>query len=408
MAAPTPATKASLESLESTVQGRKVLVRCDLNVPQQKGDPSVITDDSRIRASLPTLRWLMERNAKVIVTSHLGRPKGAVVESMRMAPIAARLSELLEAPVAYARDIVGPEAQAAVAALQDGGVVLLENIRFDPREEANDPAFAAELAGLADMFVNDAFGTAHRAHASTAGVTEHLRPAVAGFLLKKELDFLIGAVEAPTRPFVSIVGGSKVSSKITVISALLDKVNTLILGGGMIFPFLKARGLSVGSSLVEDDQLELARSLEAQAAEKGVQIVLPTDVVLADAFKADANVQTAPVTAIPDGWMGLDIGPESVAACRAALDGAQTVLWNGPMGVFEFPAFAAGTVAIANAMAELTAAGATTIVGGGDSVAAVEQAGLTASMSHCSTGGGASLELLEGKVLPGVAALNDA
>lgn len=398
--------KQTLANLTSSdLAGKKVLVRVDFNVPQDES--GTITDDTRIRAALPTIQYLTNAGAKVILTSHLGRPKG-VTESLRLNPIAARLSELLGQPVVKCDDCIGDEVAAKVNSLSNGGVALLENVRFYPEEEKNDPEFARNLASVADMYVNDAFGTAHRAHASTEGVTKYLRPSVAGFLLDKELQYLSGAIDAPRRPLAAIVGGSKVSSKIGVIEALLGKVDKLLLGGGMIFTFYKARGLAVGKSLVEEDKLELARSLEAIAKERGVQFLLPTDVVIADNFKPDANSQTVSINDIPDGWMGLDIGPDSVKVFQDALADCQTVIWNGPMGVFEFDKFAVGTEAIANTLAGLTGKGAITIIGGGDSVAAVEKVGVADRMSHISTGGGASLELLEGKVLPGIAALNDA
>ncbi len=398
--------KQTLANLTSSdLAGKKVLVRVDFNVPQDES--GAITDDTRIRAALPTIQYLTKAGAKVILTSHLGRPKG-VTESLRLNPIAARLSELLGQPVVKCDDCIGDEVATKVNGLSNGGVALLENVRFYPEEEKNDPEFARNLASVADMYVNDAFGTAHRAHASTEGVTKYLRPSVAGFLLDKELQYLSGAIDAPKRPLVAIVGGSKVSSKIGVIESLLGKVDKLLLGGGMIFTFYKARGLAVGKSLVEEDKLDLARSLEAIAKERGVQFLLPTDVVIADNFKPDANSQTVSINAIPDGWMGLDIGPDSVKVFQDALADCQTVIWNGPMGVFEFDKFAVGTEAIANTLAGLTGKGAITIIGGGDSVAAVEKVGVADQMSHISTGGGASLELLEGKVLPGIAALNDA
>ena len=322
--------------------------------------------------------------------------------------MAARLSDLLGAPVVKTDSCIGPDAEAKVAALADGGVLLLENVRFFAEEEKNDPAFAEKLAALADVYVNDAFGAAHRAHASTEGVTKFLRPSVAGYLMEKELQYLQGAIDEPKRPLAAIVGGSKVSSKIGVLEALIDKCDKILVGGGMIFTFYKARGLAVGKSLVEEDKLDLARELEAKAAAKGVQFLLPTDVVLADNFAPDANSQIAKVENIPDGWMGLDIGPDSVKLFQDALADCKTVIWNGPMGVFEFDKFAAGTNAIAHTLAQLSATGTTTIIGGGDSVAAVEKVGVAEQMSHISTGGGASLELLEGKVLPGVAALDEA
>jgi phosphoglycerate kinase len=386
--------------------GKRVLVRVDFNVPLD--DAGKITDDTRIRAALPTIQDLTGKGAKVILASHFGRPKGKVVDSMRLTPVAVRLSELLGKPVVKTDDCIGDEAAAKVAAMSNGDVVLLENVRFYAEEEANDPEFSKKLASLADLYVNDAFGTAHRAHASTEGVTKFLSPSVGGLLIEKELQYLQAAIEHPKRPLAAIVGGSKVSSKITVIETLLDKVDKLFIGGGMIFTFYKARGLAVGKSLVEEDKLDLARALEAKAKEKGVELLLPTDVVLADNFAPDANSQTVSVDAIPDGWMGLDIGPDSVKAFQAALETCQSVIWNGPMGVFEFDKFAAGTKAIAETLATLTPKGVTTIIGGGDSVAAVEKVGVADQMSHISTGGGASLELLEGKVLPGIAALDDA
>lgn len=387
------------------LSGKKVLVRADFNVPIDNG---TITDDTRIRAALPTINDLTSKGAKVILTSHFGRPKGQVNESMRLTPVAVRLSELLGKTVTKCDDCIGAEVAATVAAMSNGDVVLLENVRFYEGEEENDPEFTQQLASVADLYVNDAFGTAHRAHASTEGVTQYLRPSVAGYLIEKELQFLQGAIDEPKRPLAAIIGGSKVSSKIGVIEALLDKCDKLLLGGGMIFTFYKARGLAVGKSLVEDDKIELARSLEAKAKEKGVAMLLPTDVIVADNFAPDANAQTVSVEAIPEGWMGLDIGPDSVKVFQEALADCKTVIWNGPMGVFEMEKFAKGTEAIAQTLAGLTGTGTVTIIGGGDSVAAVEQLGLGEQMSHISTGGGASLELLEGKELPGIAALDDA
>ena len=397
-------TVASLSAAD--VAGKRVLVRADFNVPLD--DQGNITDDTRIRAALPTIQDLTGKGAKVLLCSHFGRPKAQVVESMRLTPVASRLSELLGQPVVKCDDCVGPEVAAAVNGLANGQVALLENVRFYAGEEENDPEFAQQLASNADLYVNDAFGTAHRAHASTEGVTKYLSPAVAGYLIEKELQYLEAAIENPQRPLAAIIGGSKVSSKIGVIETLLDKVDKLLIGGGMIFTFYQARGLSVGKSLVEEDKLELAKALEAKAKEKGVELLLPTDVVVADNFAADANAQTVSVDAIPDGWMGLDIGPDSVKVFQEALKSCKSVIWNGPMGVFEFDKFAVGTEAIARTLAELTPSGVTTIIGGGDSVAAVEKVGLAEAMSHISTGGGASLELLEGKVLPGIAALNEA
>lgn len=399
-------TKKTVANLSaSDLSGKRVFVRADFNVPIDNGK---IGDDTRIRAALPTIQDLTSKGAKVILASHFGRPKGKVNESMRLTPVGERLSELLGKPVVKVDDCVGDEVASAVGNMKDGDVLLLENVRFYPGEESNDPEFAKQLASVADLYVNDAFGTAHRAHASTEGVTKFLSPSVAGYLIEKELKFLQGAIESPQKPLAAIIGGSKVSSKIGVIDTLLDKCDKLLLGGGMIFTFYKARGLNVGKSLVEEDKLELAKSLEAKAKEKGVAMLLPTDVIVADNFANDANTQTVSVESIPDGWMGLDIGPDSVKVFQDALADCKSVLWNGPMGVFEMPSFAKGTEAIAQTLAGLTGTGSTTIIGGGDSVAAVEQLGLGEKMSHISTGGGASLELLEGKELPGIAALDEA
>ncbi|MEM6447302.1 MAG: phosphoglycerate kinase [Cyanobacteria bacterium P01_D01_bin.123] len=395
-----------LEDAAANLTGKRVLVRADFNVPLD--DNGAITDDTRIRAALPTLQALIKAGAKVMLTSHFGRPKGEVKESMRLTPVAKRLSEVLGQDVIKCDDCIGAEVDSTVAAMQNGQVILLENVRFHAGEEKNDPEFAKQLASNADVYVNDAFGTAHRAHASTEGVTHYIKPSVAGYLIEKELQYLQNAIENPQRPLAAIVGGSKVSSKIGVIETLLDKVDKLFIGGGMIFTFYKARGLSVGKSLVEEDKLELAKTLEAKAKEKGVDLLLPTDVVVADNFAPDANAQTVSIEAIPDGWMGLDIGPDSVKVFQEALSSCKSAIWNGPMGVFEFDKFAVGTEAIARTLAELTQQGAITIIGGGDSVAAVEKVGVADQMSHISTGGGASLELLEGKELPGIAALADA
>ncbi|MGF1604420.1 MAG: phosphoglycerate kinase [Thermosynechococcaceae cyanobacterium] len=398
--------KKTLESLSSAdVSGKRVLVRADFNVPIESGK---ITDDTRIRAALPTIQDLVSKGAKVILSSHFGRPNGEVNEEMRLTPVAARLSELLGQAVIKCDDCIGEEVTSKVNAMQNGQVALLENVRFYAGEESNDPAFAEKLAANADLYVNDAFGTAHRAHASTEGVTKYLSPSVAGYLIGKELQYLQAAIENPQRPLAAIVGGSKVSSKIGVIETLLDKVDKILIGGGMIFTFYKARGLSVGKSLVEEDKLDLARELEKKAKEKGVAFLLPTDVVVADNFAPDANAQTVSIENIPDGWMGLDIGPDSIKVFQEALSDCKSVIWNGPMGVFEFDKFAAGTDAIAHTLAGLTGTGTSTIIGGGDSVAAVEKVGVADKMSHISTGGGASLELLEGKTLPGIAALDDA
>ena len=395
-------TVASLT--EADVSGKKVLVRADFNVPLD--DSGNITDDTRIKAALPTIEDLTGKGAKVILCSHMGRPKGEVKEELRLNPVAKRLSELLGKEVAKCDDCVGDAVTSTVNGMSNGQVVLLENLRFHSEETSNDPEFAKQLASNADLYVNEAFGTAHRAHASTEGVTKYLSPSVAGYLIEKELDYLQDAVDNPKRPLAAIIGGSKVSSKIGVIETLLDKCDKLLIGGGMIFTFYKARGLSVGNSLVEEDKLELAKSLEAKAKEQGVELLLPTDVVVADNFAPDANAKTVSINDIPDGWMGLDIGPDSIKVFQEALSDCKAVIWNGPMGVFEFDKFAAGTEAIAHTLAGKS--DAVTIIGGGDSVAAVEKVGVAEKMSHISTGGGASLELLEGKTLPGIVALDDA
>ncbi len=399
-------SKKSLANLSaSDISGKRALVRVDFNVPVD--DQGNITDDTRIRAALPTIQDLIHKGSKVILVSHFGRPKG-VDEKLRLNHVAKRLSELLGQEVVKTNDSIGDEVTAKVAALQNGQVLLLENVRFHPEEEKNNPEFAKKLASNADFYVNDAFGTAHRAHASTEGVTHYLSPSVAGYLIEKELQYLQNAIENPQRPLVAIIGGSKVSSKIGVIETLLEKCDKLIIGGGMIFTFYKARGLNVGKSLVEDDKLDLAKSLEAKAKERGVDLLLPTDVVSADKFAPDANATIVDINHIPSDGLGLDIGPESVKSFQAALADTKTVIWNGPMGVFEFEQFSKGTEAIAQTLAEISKNGAITIIGGGDSVAAVEKVGLADQMSHISTGGGASLELLEGKVLPGIAALDEA
>lgn len=399
-------SKKTLANLSSSdLSGKRALVRVDFNVPlDEQGN---ITDDTRIRAALPTIQDLMQKQAKVILASHFGRPKG-VDDKLRLTPVAKRLSELLGQEVVKCDDCIGEEVTSKVAAMQNGQVLLLENVRFHKEEEKNDPEFAKQLASNADVYVNDAFGTAHRAHASTEGVTHYLSPSVAGYLIDKELQYLQSAIENPQRPLAAIIGGSKVSSKIGVIETLLDKCDKLLLGGGMIFTFYKARGISVGKSLVEEDKLELAKSLEAKAKERGIALLLPTDVVVADKFAADANAQIVSIDNITDDGMGLDIGPDSVKMFQDALADCKTVIWNGPMGVFEFDQFAKGTEAIARTLADLTGQGACTIIGGGDSVAAVEKVGVAEQMSHISTGGGASLELLEGKELPGITALDDA
>ncbi len=401
-------SKLSLSSLDkSKLEGKKVLVRVDFNVPLNESGK--ITDDTRIRAAIPTINYLINHSAKVILAAHFGRPKGKVNEKMRLTPVAKRLSEILEKKVNLTESCVGEEALSKSSNLNNGDVLLLENVRFYEEEEKNDLDFAKNLAAHADMYVNDAFGAAHRAHASTQGVTKFLEPSVAGFLLEKELQYLQGAIDTPKRPLAAIVGGSKVSSKIGVLDSLLDKCDKIMIGGGMIFTFYKARGLDVGKSLVEEDKLELARNLEEKAKKKGVELLLPSDVVLANEFSPTAESKISQIDLISGDWMGLDIGPQSIKVFQNALAECKTIIWNGPMGVFEFDKFAAGTNAIATTLADLSCfSEVCTIIGGGDSVAAVEKAGLAEKMSHISTGGGASLELLEGKTLPGVAALKDA
>ncbi|WP_282209739.1 phosphoglycerate kinase [Parvibacter caecicola] len=390
---------ASIDSLDAA--GKKVLVRVDFNAPVD-GEGNV-TDDTRLRAALPTINKLINDGAKVILASHRGRPAGTgYEEAFSLAPIARRLQELLGRDIVLTRDLIGPNVAEVVDAMGNGDVVLLENIRFDKREKKNDPEFACALADLADVYVNDAFGTAHRAHASTAGVAEYL-PSYAGYLLQKEVATLTGMLDNPRRPFVAILGGSKVSDKIKVIDALMDKADVLIIGGGMCFTFLLAQGYSVGTSLKEDDWVERAGQMIQKAADKGVKLLLPVDVVVADRFAEDAETATVTVDAIPDDMMGLDIGPDTAAIYAEAIGGAATVFWNGPMGVFEMKPFEAGTLAVANAVAENQ--DADTIIGGGDSVAAVNKFNLADAMTFISTGGGASMELVQGEALPGVEAL---
>lgn len=384
------------------VAGKRVLVRVDFNVPLDKNGN--VTDDTRIREALPTITYLTGQGAKVILISHLGRPKGRVDEKYSMDPVVARLSELLGTKVNKIDDCIGEVPREAIGKMNNGDVLLLENVRFYQEEEKNDEKFARRLADLADIFVNDAFGTAHRAHASTEGVAEFL-PAVAGFLMEKELNYLGRLLENPARPFVAILGGAKVSDKIAVVSNLLGKVDTLIIGGGMANTFLRAQGNDVGKSLLEADKVDLARGLLNEARAKGVNLLLPVDVVVAPAAAPDAQPKTVPVSQIPAEWMALDIGEKSVDLFAGALKGAKTVVWNGPMGVFEMAPFAAGTMAVARVLAGLDA---TTLVGGGDTVSAIKQAGVAGRITHISTGGGASLEFLEGKELPGIAALSDA
>ncbi len=384
------------------VSGKKVLLRCDFNVPQDK-ETGAITSDKRIVASLPTIRALLSRGAAVIACSHLGKPKGQWKESLSLAPVAARLSELLGQEVIFAKDVTGEDAKAKAAALQPGQILLLENLRFDPREEKNDPTFAKELADMAEFYVSDAFGTVHRAHASTAGVAAYL-PAVSGLLVAKELQIMGGALENPKRPFVAVLGGAKVSDKIGVINNLLDKADTIIIGGGMAYTFAKAQGGEIGKSLCESDKLDYALDMIEKAKKNGVKLLLPTDTLAATEFAPDAESRVVPTGAIPADMEGMDIGPDTIAAFCGAVKGAGTVVWNGPMGVFEFEKFAQGTRAMAQALAD---SGAVTIVGGGDSAAAVEQMGFADKITHISTGGGASLEFLEGLELPGVACLLD-
>ena len=386
------------------VEYKRVLERVDFNVPLD--EQRHITDDTRIRAALPTILYLLDHRAALILMSHLGRPEGKVVEKLSLTPVAERLSELLGRQVAMAADSVGPDAEEQVQALQPGQVVLLENLRFHKEEENNDPAFAQQLASLGDVYVNDAFGTAHRAHASTEGITHYL-PGVAGFLMEKELNYLGSALEHPQSPFASIVGGAKVSDKIAVLERLIGMVDILLIGGGMANTFLKAEGYEIGDSLFEESKLDMARDLLAKARQRGLNLQLPVDVIVADRFAADAEHKVVDADGVQPGWRILDIGPRTIEVFSAALTGAKTIVWNGTLGVAEMPAFAQGTNAIIDILAQCTRAGAITIIGGGDSAAAVEAAGAADKMSHVSTGGGASLEFLEGRVLPGVAALED-
>ena len=392
--------KKNVEDLK--VAGKTVVVRVDFNVPLDK-KTGEITDDKRIKGALPTISYLVQQGAKVVLVSHLGRPKSGPEAKFSMKPAAERLAQLIGKPVVLAADVIGEDAKAKAAALKPGEILMLENVRFHKEETKNDPAFAAELASMADLYVNDAFGTAHRAHASTAGLSNFL-PSASGYLIQKELDFLGGALAEPARPFVSILGGAKVSDKIGVIENLLEKADTIIIGGGMAYTFTAALGYPVGSSLCEKDKIDLAKSLMEKANEKGVKFLIPSDAMVADAFAADAQAKVVPVSAIEDGWMGLDIGPDTIRSFTEAVSTAKTVVWNGPMGVFEFDRFAAGTRAVAKAIAE---SDAISIIGGGDSAAAIEKLGYADQVTHISTGGGASLEYLEGKVLPGIDGLLD-
>jgi phosphoglycerate kinase len=394
--------KKGLQDIEPT--GRRVLVRVDFNVPLKEGE---VSDDTRIIAALPTIRYLLQKKARLILTSHLGRPKSGPEPQFSLRPVARRLERLLRMPIAFAPDCVGEEAERLALALKDAEVLLLENLRFHKEEEANDPAFAKRLAALGEMYVNDAFGTAHRAHASTEGVTHFLRPAVAGFLMHQELEYLGRALDHPERPFVSILGGAKMSGKIDVMKVLIEKVDRLLIGGAMMFTFFRAQGRATGKSLVEPDRVEMAKALLEQARARGVDLVLPVDCVASTTPDGLSPSRVVAIDALAADEMGVDIGPETLTLFSTRLRDAKTILWNGPMGIFEVPAFAAGTLGIARAMADTGAHGAVTVVGGGDSVAAVQESGLAGRFTHLSTGGGASLEFLEGKVLPGVAALDD-
>ncbi len=394
-----PMNKKTLKDID--VKGKRVFCRVDFNVPLKDGK---ITDETRIQAALPTIQYLTEQGAKVILASHLGRPKGEVVEELRLTPVAERLSELIGKEVKKADDVVGPSAQALVESLSAGDVLLLENVRFEKGEEKNDPALAKAFAEMADVYVNDAFGAAHRAHASTEGIAHHL-PAVAGFLMEKEIEILGKALENPDRPFTAIIGGAKVKDKIGVIDHLLDKVDNLIIGGGLAYTFIKAKGYEIGKSLLEEDKIDLAKSFMEKAEKNGVNFVLPVDVIVADDFSNNANTKEVSIEEIPADWEALDIGPKTRELYKNVVEDSKLVIWNGPMGVFELDLFANGTKAVAQALAN--AKDTTTIIGGGDSAAAVEKFNLAEQMSHISTGGGASLEFMEGKELPGVVALNN-
>ncbi len=386
-------------------KGKRVLMRVDFNVPLDQN--GAITNDKRIVEALPSIRQVLETGGRLILMSHLGRPKGKVAPELSLAPAARRLSELLDTRVVMANECIGTEVMQQALALQDGEVMMLENLRFHPEEEKNDPEFARELASMGEIYVNDAFGTAHRAHASTEGICHYVPTSVAGFLIEKELKYLGNALSNPERPFLAILGGAKISGKIDVLDNLFDKVDTVLIGGAMIFTFFKAQGNEVGTSLVEEDKVDLARQLLEKASARNIRMLLPEDVVTASAFSADAATSTVAIDSIPKTMMGLDIGPKTIDTYSKEILKARTIVWNGPMGVFEIDAFAKGTIAIAHALADATAKGAISIVGGGDSAAAVMKAGLESGITHISTGGGASLEFLEGKELPGIAALND-
>lgn len=395
--------KQTVEDIKE-LSGKRVLVRVDFNVPLD--DKLQITDDTRVRAAVPTIKYLSDKGAKVILVSHLGRPKNGPEDKFRMKPVAVKLSALMNKPIIGANDCVGPAVEGIISQMKNGDVLLLENVRFYKEEEKNDPEFARKLASLADIYVNDAFGTAHRAHASTEGVTKYLK-GYAGFLMEKEIKFLGQMMESPAHPFVAILGGAKISGKIDVIKNLLPKVDTLIVGGGMAYTFFKARNVSVGNSLVEADKIPLAKEILKTAIDLNKTLMLPIDHLVADKFDANAKSQLVTRAGIPDGWQGMDIGPETITKFGHAIKKAKTIFWNGPMGVFEFDRFAKGTAAIAKMVAEATANGAVSVIGGGDSVAAIEKAGLADKISHISTGGGASLEFVEGKTLPGIACLQD-
>lgn len=395
-----------LSIADINLKGKRVLVRVDFNVPLDK--ECKITDDRRIRETLPTIKKIIGDGGRAILCSHLGRPKGKPVPEMSLKPVATRLGELLSKDVRFAPDCVGPEAVQMAHALKDGEILLLENLRFHPEEEKNDPAFAAQLAKLGEIYVNDAFGSAHRAHASTEGVTKFIETSAAGFLMEKELKYLGGALHDPKRPFVAILGGAKISGKIDVIQNLMDKVDAILIGGGMMFTFFKAMNKKIGKSLLEEDKIDLARQTLENANAKGLKLILPVDCVVADDVSETAHSSVVSIDDIPDNMKGLDVGPETITLFQNELEPARMVIWNGPMGVFEVEKFARGTYAVADILAEMTAKGATTIVGGGDSAAAVSRRGLDNKLTHISTGGGASLEFLEGKTLPGVAALTDA
>ena len=390
--------KKSIKDVD--VKGKRVLLRCDFNVPRNK-ETGEITSDKRIAASLPTIRYLLENGARVIACSHMGKPKGEFKKELSLASVATRLSELMNMPVKFASDVAGEETAKMASELKDGEIMLFENVRFDPREEKNDPEFSKKLASLGEIYVSDAFGSVHRAHASTTGVAAFL-PAYAGFLVEKELSIMGGALENPKRPFVAVLGGAKVSDKIGVLTNLIDKADTLIIGGGMAYTFLKAMGKNIGTSLLEADKIDLALQVMQKAKDKNVKFLLPVDVAIGDHFAADCEKKIVDIDSIPDDWMGMDIGDKTIALFTDAIKGAGTVVWNGPMGVFEFPAFASGTMSLAKAMAD---SDAITIIGGGDSAAAVEQMGFADKITFISTGGGASLEFLEGRELPGIACL---